>query len=112
MDIRVSRVDSSVGKSYRNDYLATALSIPPTYFGLNESGIQTASPVPSFTPNPDKIVPEWPHDSTKQRVTETHSMVDKRADKYRYQAIYDYHPHNAAKTEPQRVGENVDIVVW
>ena len=105
-------MDSSVGRTYRPRYLVTPLSIPPTYFGLNESGIQPASPVPTFTPNPDKIIPDWPHDSTKQRVTETHSMVDKRADKYIYHAAYEYHPHNAAKTEPQRVGENVDIVVW
>ena len=112
MVIRISNMGSSVGKFHRNNYLATALSVPPTYFGLNESGIQTASPVPSFTPNPDKVIPSWPHDSAKQRVTETHSMVDKQAEKYRYQPAYEYHPHNAAKTEPQRVGENVDIVVW
>tara|TARA_Y100000114_G_C11562798_1_gene232590 strand:- start:15 stop:359 length:345 start_codon:yes stop_codon:yes gene_type:complete len=110
---RVRNVDMAVGWSYSNDNLVSALSgIPPTYFGLNEAGLQTASPVPAFTPNPDKIVPSWPHDSAKQRITETHSMVDKRADKYMYYSAYEYHPHNAAKTEPQRVGKNVDIVVW
>ena len=109
MDIRVSRVDSSVGKSYRNDYLATALSIPPTYFGLNESGIQTASPVPSFTPNPDKIVPEWP---SAQRVEETAKAIDEKVQKYKYTDAYAYHPQNMNKGYPHRIGENVDMVIW
>ena len=44
-------------------------------------------------------------------VKETAAAVDKKADKYRYENVYAYHPHNVNKQYPQYQGKNVDFVI-
>ena len=41
-------------------------------------------------------------------VKETAAAVDKKADKYRYESVYAYHPYNKQQL---RQGETVDFVV-
>lgn len=43
-------------------------------------------------------------------VEETRKAVDKKADSFRYEDPYAYHPHNANKMYPKQ-GRNVDFVV-
>tara|TARA_R100000234_G_C4832524_1_gene107555 strand:- start:21 stop:251 length:231 start_codon:yes stop_codon:yes gene_type:complete len=48
---------------------------------------------------------------TKQEIVEaSKTAIDKKADKYRYEDAYAYHPHNGNKMYP-RQGRNVDFVV-
>jgi len=61
-------------------------------------------------------LPQMPFDkvnttpvSTKQRIVEqTHHAIDRRADEFKHESIYAYHPHNHNKI-PQ--GQIVDFVV-
>jgi hypothetical protein len=49
--------------------------------------------------------------TTKQEIVEaSKTAMDKKADKYRYEDAYAYHPHNKNKMYP-RQGRNVDFVV-
>lgn len=43
-------------------------------------------------------------------IQETRKAVDKKADSYRYDDVYAYHPHNMNKMYPKQ-GRNVDFVV-
>ena len=64
-------------------------------------------------------LPQMPFDkvkplelTAKQKVVETSkTAVERKADKYRYEDIYAYHPHNANRLYPKQ-GRNVDFVVW
>ena len=50
--------------------------------------------------------------TTKQEVVETSkTAMERKADKYRYEDVYTYHPHNANRLYPKQ-GRNVDFVVW
>jgi hypothetical protein len=50
--------------------------------------------------------------TTKQEVVETSkTAMERKADKYRYEDVYAYHPHNGNKLYPKQ-GRNVDFVVW
>jgi len=54
----------------------------------------------------DKVTP-----TNKKEIVETSkTAVYNKADKYRYEDIYAYHPHNANKLYPKQ-GRNVDFVV-
>lgn len=63
-------------------------------------------------------LPQMPFDkvkstelTTKQKVVETSkTAVEQKADKYRYEDVYAYHPHNGNKLYPKQ-GRNVDFVV-
>jgi len=64
-------------------------------------------------------LPQMPFDkvkptelTTKQKIVETSkTAVEQKADKYRYEDVYAYHPHNANRLYPKQ-GRNVDFVVW
>ena len=64
-------------------------------------------------------LPQMPFDkvkplelTAKQKVVETSKIaVEQKADKYRYEDVYAYHPHNANRLYPKQ-GRNVDFVVW
>ena len=64
--------------------------------------------LPAYMPNPDKVVPHWPKDNRDRRVEETHESVDKRAEEFKNNSAYAYHPHNMNK-HPQ--GQIVDFVI-
>lgn len=50
--------------------------------------------------------------TTKQEVVETSkTAMERKADKYRYEDVYAYHPHNGNKLYLKQ-GRNVDFVVW
>jgi hypothetical protein len=60
-------------------------------------------------------LPQMPFDKVnpaptekKRIIEETHKSVDRKADAFRYESIYAYHPHNMNKI-PQ--GQLVDFVV-
>ena len=57
-------------------------------------------------------LPQMPFDKVpteKQRIVEeTHKSVDRKADEFKHESIYAYHPHNMNKV-PQ--GQIVDFVV-
>ena len=63
-------------------------------------------------------LPQMPFDkvkplelTAKQKVVETSkTAVEQKADKYRYEDVYAYHPHNGNKLYPKQ-GRNVDFVV-
>jgi hypothetical protein len=58
----------------------------------------------------DKVKP--PELTAKQKIVETSKIaVEQKADKYRYEDVYAYHPHNGNKLYPKQ-GRNVDFVVW
>ena len=58
----------------------------------------------------DKVKP--PELTAKQNIVETSKIaVEQKADKYRYEDVYAYHPHNGNKLYPKQ-GRNVDFVVW
>jgi hypothetical protein len=58
----------------------------------------------------DKV--KTPELTAKQEIVEiSKTAVDRKADKYKHEEAYTYHPHNMNKV-PQRVGENVDFIVW
>ena len=58
----------------------------------------------------DKVKP--PELTAKQKIVETSkTAVEQKADKYRYEDVYAYHPHNANRLYPKQ-GRNVDFVVW
>lgn len=44
-------------------------------------------------------------------VEESKAAIEAKAQKYKHEEAYTYHPHNMNKV-PQRVGENVDFIVW
>lgn len=49
--------------------------------------------------------------TTKKEIVENSKVaIDQKADKYRYEDVYAYHPHNANKLYPKQ-GRNVDFVV-
>ena len=49
--------------------------------------------------------------TTKHEIIETSkTAMEQKADKYRYEDVYAYHPHNANKMYPKQ-GRNVDFVV-
>ena len=49
--------------------------------------------------------------TTKHKIVETSkTAIEQKADKYRYEDVYAYHPHNANKMYPKQ-GRNVDFVV-
>lgn len=57
----------------------------------------------------DKVKP--PELTAKQKVVETSkTAMEQKADKYRYEDVYAYHPHNGNKLYPKQ-GRNVDFVV-
>jgi len=63
-------------------------------------------------------LPQMPFDkvkiterTAKKEVVETSkTAMERKADKYRYEDVYAYHPHNGNKLYP-RQGRNVDFVV-
>jgi len=58
----------------------------------------------------DKV--KLPNVTAKQKIVETSkTAVEQKADKYRYEDVYAYHPHNGNKLYPKQ-GRNVDFVVW
>lgn len=49
--------------------------------------------------------------TTKQDIVEvTKTAIDKKADKYKHEIIYAYHPHNNNKLHTNQ-GRNVDFIV-
>jgi len=54
----------------------------------------------------DKVNPA--HTEKKRIIEETHKSVDRKADAFRYESIYAYHPHNQNKILQ---GQIVDFVV-
>ena len=57
----------------------------------------------------DKVRPAE-HTAKKEVIETSKTAMEQKADKYRYEDVYAYHPHNANKMYP-RQGRNVDFVV-
>jgi hypothetical protein len=50
-----------------------------------------------------------PLPNKKERIVEeSHRSVDRKAEEYKYETAYAYHPHNQAKYQPAQI---VDFVV-
>jgi len=72
------------------------------------NSLDVVASLPAYMPNPDKVVPHWPKDSRENRVEETHALVDRRAQKFKNNSIYAYHPHNMNKHPQSQI---VDFVI-
>lgn len=72
---------------------------------MNVDPIAVPIPIPQ-----DKVITDWPVKNKQQRVEETAKAIDKKSDKYRYETVYTYHPHNGNKVNPNQ-GHNIDFVV-